>query len=99
MIKRFELEDGLLLACACDSTLCGQVAVSWKYGRPPKAVVMTMDQPDAQPLTDISVETIGGTPCALLSPPTVRWRLSFCAYESEPSLLIKGRLAAKGIPV
>ena len=69
MIKRFELEDGLLLACACDSTLCGQVAVSWKYGRPPKAVVMTMDQPDAQPLTDISVETIGGTPCALLSLP------------------------------
>lgn len=69
MIKRFELEDGLLLACACDSTLCGQVAVSWKYGRPPKAVVMTMDQPDAQPLTDISVETIDGTPCALLSLP------------------------------
>ena len=67
-IKRFDLEDGLLLACAAESGLKGCVAVEWPLNGKPRAEKMTLEQPEPLPYP-CEVTEISGKRCAFITLP------------------------------
>lgn len=45
-IRRFTLDNGMLLACAAEKGLYGTVTVIWKHDKPPVCRLMTMRHPE-----------------------------------------------------
>ena len=50
MVKRYEIEGGVLAACACEGGLRGEVALDWTGEGEPEAVCLTLDAPRAAAL-------------------------------------------------
>ena len=62
MVKRYEIEGGVLAACACEQGLSGKVAIEWAGEGAPKAECMTLDNPEAKAIP-CHVEIVDGKKC------------------------------------
>ncbi len=59
LVKRYLLDHGILLACACEKRLHDSVLVQWDFPAPPKGEIMTSQSPEPSPM-DCPVHEING---------------------------------------
>ncbi|MBO4884284.1 MAG: hypothetical protein J5602_03125 [Clostridia bacterium] len=68
MIKRYEIEGGLLAACACESGLSGTVFMEWPGDNAPRVECMTLDRPEPLAIP-CRVESLKGKRCVAFDLP------------------------------
>lgn len=69
LVKRYELEDGVLIAYANEKRLPGEWLVRWTKAEAPRAVVRTMSAPDAEAPASAPLRTVDGATYAVLTAP------------------------------